>query len=85
MPANILDENGYSAPISKSRFNPAMAAAAAQQQCWLKDSAGAWLHFSGDLATENRIYRWRGTPDQAKNLRAAHPFAMTFTTLVAAT
>lgn len=85
MPANVLDENGFSAPISKSRFNPALAAAAATQQCWLRDTEGRWLHFSGDLATDNRIYRWHGTQAQAAKLREAHPFARSFTKLVSAT
>lgn len=87
MPANVLDENGFAPPISKSRFNPAAAQAVngAALKCWLRNSAGEWLHFSGESVTTNKIYRWSGTPEQANALRRRFDFAKDFRTLTPVT
>ena len=81
----ILDDENRLAPISKSRFNPATAQAVAPAaQGWLKNADGGYLHFSGEACTLEKAYRWKGTAEQAKKLRAKHPFARPFRTLVPA-
>lgn len=79
----LEDENRFSPPISKSRFNPATAQATpATMQCWLKNADGAFLHFSGEACALERAYRWHGTAEQAKKLRQRFAFAQTFRILV---
>lgn len=84
MPANVLDENGFAPPtnVRKTLGIPARDVTLAQH--WLKNAAGAYLHFSGDGCALEKAYRWQGTAEQAKKLRAAHPFARPFKALVPA-
>lgn len=53
-------------------------------QHYLRDAAGAYLHFSGEGVATEKAWRWRGSPAQAKALREAHPFARRFQSLVPA-
>lgn len=51
--------------------------------CAMRDiPTGRWLHFNGTMTTDERNYRWIGTPEQAAVLRSRSVLARSLTIIV---